>query len=116
MRILPFFMISAVISLAAYGIIALTGRHSSAEDKRFTARNRKLFIESFPILFFYTIGTLIVSAIVFFITMCKTPGPDHVSKVMDKEFLITDLIFPVTILVGIFLPSTLKNYSTASQE
>ena len=117
MSTFPFFVISAVISYAAYGIIALTGRHSSAEDKRFTARNRTLFIQSFPILFYYTVGTLIVSAIFFFISICKyAPRPDEISKLMDKEFLITDLIIPVTILVAIFLPSSLKNYSTASKE
>ena len=116
MSTFPFFVISAVISFAAYGIIALTGRHSRAEDKRFTARNRKLFIQSFPILFYYTVGTLIVSALFFFITLAKYAPPADISKLMDKEFLIKDLIIPVTILVGIFLPSSLKNYSTASKE
>ncbi|MBR4570072.1 MAG: hypothetical protein IKO19_05325 [Candidatus Riflebacteria bacterium] len=116
MTIFPFFVISAVISFAAYGIIALTGRHTRAEERRFTAKNRALFIHSFPILFYYTIGTLITSLLFFFITVIKYAPPADISKLMDKEFSITDLIIPVTILVAIFLPSSLKNYSTASKE
>ena len=115
MSILSLIMISGMISFAAYGIIALTGRHTREEERRITARNRTLFIKSFPFLWGFTVLTLCLALISLFFIIFKNQS-DNLPKIFEKEFAFKDIIIPFFILTGISLPISLKNFQNASNE
>ena len=115
MNLFALIIISGMISFAAYGVIAITGRHTREEERRDTARNRSLFIRSFPLLWFFTILTFSITAISLFFIIAKN-NPASGSKLFEKEFVLREVIFPLIIMTGIFLPISLKNYKEASLE
>ena len=108
--------ITGMISFAVFGAICITGRHSSAEAQRFTARNRTLFFRSFPLLTGFTIITLVTAFLFVFFTILKNHTSDRISKIMDIEFALKDIIIPFLIMIGISLPISIMNYKTASIE
>ena len=104
-----------MISFAAYGIIALTGRHTREEERRITARNRTLFIKSFPFLWGFTVFTLCLALTSLFFIILKNQS-DNLPKIFEKEFAFKDIIIPFFILTGISLSISLKNFQNASNE
>ena len=109
-------MISAMISGAAFGSTCVTLCNSKAEARKISAKYRNLFIKSFPILAGFTLITLVTAFLFFFITTLKSHSSNSISKLMDIEFALKDIIIPFIIMVAISLPPSLKNYKNASIE
>lgn len=109
-------MICGMITFAAFGTICVTGRHSRAEVRRETSRNRTLFIRSFPFLAGFTVLTLVTALIFFFIITIQGQTNDRISKLMEREFSLIDIIFPFIIMSGISVPISYINYKNASIE
>ena len=74
------------------------------------------FFRSFPLLTGFTIITLVTALLFVFFTILQNHTSDRISKIMDIEFSLKDIIIPFLIMIGISLPISIMNYKTASIE
>ena len=107
MNSLPILFISFLIGWVALMSIIGHRKHATYTERQESSRNTKLFIQSFPIVF----GFSIITTIFFFIFLITCS-----SIVKDLSNIGLKHLIPLFLMLAVMLPISINNYSNASPE